>query len=272
MTKTSVTTGVILAAVFLAVLYAAAYLFPRPHMPANVQRIPMSAITPKFMGEVAFGRWRLICGMVGEKDGAGPGDEAPTAPAPSAESAPPPAAEAPDATPTVIAEPIPSTAGGTELPPAPVITSPPPIATATPPAATPTAPAAANEPRRICRLNYMIVSSGEKPRVMAGINILSQKSGADRQAVLILRLPPQIKGGDGVIIWVDDKEKSKLPLGACTEKECLAQSGIPDKLLQEMLGGKALSLALPAPENKRLKLDAALPGFKPAWEALGRAL
>lgn len=257
MNKSSVTFGLVLAAVLLGALYAAAYLFPREREKPAPQ-IAMADITPKFMGEVAFGRWRLICAMVGDAEGVGSSDEAPESPAP--------ATGTPEPAPTVIPEPMATAPEGAPAAPAA------PPSTATPAPAAPAATAAPAAPRRVCRLNYVIASGGEKPRIMAGVNILAQKNGDARQAVLVLRLPPQVKGGDGVIVWVDDKDKSKLPLGTCNEKECLAQSAVPDKLLQEMLGGKTLSLAIPAPENKRLKLDANLPGFKLGWEALGRAL
>ena len=98
-----------------------------------------------------------------------------------------------------------------------------------------------------------------------------QKTAGTQKPVLVMLLPPQSKGDAGLILWVDDKEKAKVEIGACNEKQCLVRAAIPDQLLQQMLAGKTLSLALPLPDNKRVKLDVPLQGFKVSWEALGRA-
>jgi invasion protein IalB len=135
------------------------------------------------------------------------------------------------------------------------------------------APGATAEPRRICRTNAQKrVQANEQILLAAGFNVLLV--GPQKEPGILFRLPPTASAGDHVNFAIDANTMFAVPMGRCTDNECIVQGMLPAEALEQMKTGKTITVIYTAAikaQNREIRVEQPLHGFPESFDALTKA-
>ena len=261
--------GVVLAVVFIAVLFVMARL--NPHAPTTASLDSLAAhIQSGYVGNQKLGDWDVNC----------------TATAMIMGGAQPQPANKPQkhANSQTNQSPVPLTLNPTgtteQVPPAnqeAATTTTDTMATQTPanpPAATtaPEAPKTPAKPISFGRCHVTKIFRSKQNPQQAVMMVSFRQVGAEHNLVMIIRMPPLAKKGEAVILALG-KQGLKIPVLGCAEKQgCTAMGGIGAGPQAQLFSASQAVLVFPQRENgQRPQIRLPLTGLPEAVTAMRRA-
>jgi invasion protein IalB len=130
------------------------------------------------------------------------------------------------------------------------------------------------EPRRICRTNAQKrVQANEQILLAAGFNVLFV--GPQKEPGILFRLPPSASSGDHINFAIDANTMFAVPMGRCTDSECVVQGMLPAEALEQMKTGKTITVIYTAAinaQNREIRVEQPLHGFPESFDALAKAV
>ncbi|WP_416307810.1 invasion associated locus B family protein [Neptunicella sp. SCSIO 80796] len=117
-----------------------------------------------------------------------------------------------------------------------------------------------------CSLSQIVSSDQSGSNIVLGatVNFAVSKDFP----ILMLRLPPSLFQQSGVGIKIDKNKPIQVPLSQCAPSACQSVIKMDKQLLDEMMTGENVQVAVAIQKNKQLTLPLSLEGFKKGFAAL----